>query len=143
MPYYYLDDYAIADIAFEATGATLEEVFESAADAVMNAMVENLEEIQPAVTHIVEIEDSELDLLLFRFLQEFVYFKDADRLLLKVNEMEIENFDGGHRIRASLQGETLDESRHQQRVDVKAITLHKFCLEKTDDEWRAQVLLDV
>lgn len=143
MPYHYLDDYAIADIAFEAIGVTLEEVFQSAAEAVMNAMIENLDEIRPSVTRQVEIEDAALDLLLFQFLQEFVYFKDADRLLLRVNEIQIEKAGEVHRLRACLAGETLDVDRHQQRIDVKAITLHEFCLKQIDGEWRAQVLLDV
>jgi SHS2 domain-containing protein len=41
------------------------------------------------------------------------------------------------------QGETLDRDRHEQRVDVKAVTLHRFQLEKTDDGWIAMVILDI
>jgi len=37
------------------------------------------------------------------------------------------------------QGEMLDS--HQQRVDVKAVTLHRFQLEKTNDGWTA--ILDI
>ncbi|HLV00363.1 MAG TPA: archease [Acidobacteriota bacterium] len=143
MPYHYVDEYTVADIAFEANGATLEEVFRSAAEAVMNAMIENLDEIRPEVTREVELEDSALDLLLFRFLQEFVYFKDADYLVLRVNEIQIEKASEVYRLRARLVGETLDADRHEQRVDVKAITLHEFCLEQVHGGWRAQVLLDV
>lgn len=143
MPYEYLDDYAIADIAFEASGTTLEEVFSSAAEAVMNAMIENLDEIQPLVIREVELEDSALDLLLFQFLQEFVYFKDADRLLLRVVEIKIDKKGVVYRLRARLRGETLEVDRHRQRIDVKAITLHEFCLKQVDGEWQAKVLLDV
>lgn len=37
----------------------------------------------------------------------------------------------------------LDPDRHQQRVDVKAVTLHQFHLEKTNGGWIAQVILDI
>ena len=46
MPYEFLDDIAIADIAFTAWGPTLEETFVAAADAVVSAMVDNLDSIQ-------------------------------------------------------------------------------------------------
>ena len=44
MPYTYLEEIAIADIAFRATGKTEEEVFAAAADATVNVMVEDLDD---------------------------------------------------------------------------------------------------
>ena len=44
---------------------------------------------------------------------------------------------------ASAQGEKLDPSRHRLRVDVKAVTLHQFRLEKTDRGWETQVILNI
>ena len=46
MPYKFLEDVAIADVAFVATGKTLEELFESSALAVTNTMVKNLKSIE-------------------------------------------------------------------------------------------------
>ncbi|MCZ6878907.1 MAG: archease, partial [Acidobacteria bacterium] len=31
----------------------------------------------------------------------------------------------------------------EQRVDVKAVTLHQFCLEKTDQGWMTRIILDI
>ena len=47
MPYRYLEDIATADVAFEAWGDTLEEMFVAAADATMNVMVSDLDTIAP------------------------------------------------------------------------------------------------
>ena len=47
MSYEYLEDMATADVAFRASGATLEELFQSAAKATTNVMVENLDSIRP------------------------------------------------------------------------------------------------
>ena len=41
MPYKYLEDVSIADVAFEATGRTLDDMFESAGLAVTNVMVKD------------------------------------------------------------------------------------------------------
>jgi SHS2 domain-containing protein len=37
----------------------------------------------------------------------------------------------------------LDDARHHQRADVKAVTLHGFSVRKRDDGWKAKVLLDI
>ena len=47
MPYEYLEEIGIADIAFEATGRDLAELFSDAADATTNVMIDNIEAIQP------------------------------------------------------------------------------------------------
>ena len=57
MSYTYLEDIAIADIAFLATGRTLEEVFLAAADATVNVMVEDLTTIQDKERVPIELEE--------------------------------------------------------------------------------------
>ena len=47
MPYAYAEDIAVSDIAFHAWGQTLEETFRAAADATVQAMVENPEASAP------------------------------------------------------------------------------------------------
>ncbi|MBD1914839.1 MULTISPECIES: archease [Cyanophyceae] len=143
MPYEFLEEVATADIAFHAWGTDLEEVFKAAGDAVMNTMIENLDAIAPSQTRTFNLEDDALDLLLFNFLQEFVYYKDSELLLLRAQQVQIEEQASIYRLSATTQGERLDRDRHHQRVDVKAITLHQFELKKTNTGWSAQVILDI
>jgi len=143
MPYHYLEEIGTADIAFEATGRDLPELFMAAADATMNVMIDNLDAIEPRETRHIELVNDKLDMLLFDFLQEFVYFKDAERLLLRVREVSINEKDGKFFLEAKTVGELLDAARHHQRADVKAVTLHGFSVEEQDDGWKARVLLDI
>jgi len=143
MPYRYLEDIGTADIAFEATGRNLPELFTAAADATMNVMIENIAAIEPRQTHRVELKNDEIDMLLFDFLQELIYFKDADRLLLRVREVRIHEKEGAYSLKATTAGEPLDAGRHHQRADVKAVTLHDFRVEKTEGEWKATAILDI
>jgi SHS2 domain-containing protein len=143
MSYEFLEDIAIADIAFRAWGENLEEVFKAAGDATINAMIDNLEAIELKETRTFSLENDALDMLLFNFLQEFVYYKDSELLLLRAQQVEIEEKNGEYHLTAVTQGETLDRDRHEERVDVKAVTLHRFQLEKTDDGWTALVILDI
>ena len=143
MSYHYLEDIGTADIAFEATGRDLAELFTDAADATMNVMIDNLHAIEPRETRHIELSSDEIDMLLFDFLQELIYFKDAERLLLRVRETRIEERDGNYSLKAETVGEPLDAARHHQRADVKAVTLHGFSVQKEDDGWKARVLLDI
>lgn len=45
-------------------------------------------------------------------------------------QVQIEEKDGEYHLSAVTQGEVLDRDRHQERVDAKAVTLHRFQLEK-------------
>jgi SHS2 domain-containing protein len=143
MPYKYLEEIAIADVAFEAWGSTLEELFKAAADATMNVMVADLNTITDREKRSIELEEGDLDLLLFNFLQELIYYKDAQKLLLRVDNIHIEKTQTGFKLQAQAFGEELNPEKHDLRVDVKAVTLHQFQVKKTSEGWRAQVILDI
>jgi len=143
MPYKFLEEIGTADIAFEAIGRDLPELFRDAADATMNVMIDNLDAIEPRETRNIELSNEKIDMLLFDFLQELIYFKDAERLLLRTREVRIDERDQKCFLKAEAAGEPLDAARHHQRADVKAVTLHDFSVEKEDGGWKARVLLDI
>ena len=143
MPYHYLEEIGTADIAFEATGRDLPELFKDAADATMNVMIDNLSAIEPCERRHIELSTDKIDMLLFDFLQELIYLKDAERLLLRVRNVRINEKDQKYFLEAESAGERLNAARHQQRADVKAVTLHDFSVEKKNGGWKATVLLDI
>ena len=143
MPYRYRDDIALADIAFEAWGTSIEEVFIAAADATMNVMVEDLGTIRRSLELPIELEHDQLDLLLFSFLNELVFLKDARQLLLRVESLSIKKPSSNFILKSVVYGEKPDPQRHPLRVDVKAVTLHHFSLRRTDGGWEASVILDI
>ena len=143
MPYEYLEEIGTADIAFEATGRDLAELFSDAADATTNVMIDNIEAIQPRETRQIELSNDKLDMLLFDLLQELIFLKDAERLLLRIREVQIDKRDEIYFVKATAEGEPLDAERHQQRADVKAVTLHCFSVKQEKGGWKARVLLDI
>ena len=143
MPYRFLEDEATADVAFEAWGKELPEVFQAAADAVINVMVENPGDIRPRETKRFEVQNAQLDLLLFNFLEQLVYYKDAEHFIGNITRVEVDGAAGDWRANSDAEGEKLDPERHHLSVDVKAITLHEFTLVQKDAEWRAHVVLDI
>lgn len=143
MPFEYRGDIAHADIAFDAWAPTIEELFQDAARATMQVMVENLAQVRPAQTLEVKLEQENEEMLLFDFLNELIFYKDARRLLLVPTEVSIAPGDSGFALRARLSGEEIDVTRHQMNTDVKAVTMLRYKLEKVPQGWRATVVLDV
>jgi len=144
MPYRFLEDIAIADVAFEAWGASLEEMFVAAASATMRVMVDDLEAIDRREQRTLHLEAEAVDMLLFQFLQELVFFKDAERLLLRTDSLAIQRHgDDDWELTAAVYGEMIDPNRHELLVDVKAVTLHRFQVETFEGGWKACVILDI
>ena len=143
MPYRYLDDIAIADVAFEAWGITLEEMMLAASDATINVMIANPDSIGAVESRKFELKDSQLDLLLFQLLQELIFYKDAENLLLRVRALQLLAVPGEFAAVAEAQGERIDPAKHDLLVDVKAVTLHRLKVEAIFRGWRATVVLDV
>lgn len=143
MPFAYRGDIAHADVAFDAWAPTLEELFKDAARATMQVMVENLSEVRPAHTFEVKLEEENGEMLLFDFLNELIFYKDARRLLLLPAEVSVTPVDDGFVLRARLSGEEIDVKRHHMSTDVKAVTMLRYKLEQVAQGWRATVVLDV
>lgn len=143
MPYRFLEDIVTADVAFEATASTIEEMFIAAADATMNVMIDDLEQIQSRIKRSFKSRAQDLETLLFEFLQELIFLKDAEQLLTKVESLEIKQENNGFVLYAVVSGEKIDMTRHALNADVKAVTYHRFSVARQKDGWRAEVVLDV
>ena len=143
MPFEYAEEIAIADAAFRAWAATLEELFVAAADATLNVMVADLSTVAPSERRTVRVEAEAVDMLLFALLQEIIFYKDAERLLLRVPEAVIRKESDIFVLEAEAIGEEIDPSKHDLLVDVKAVTLHRYRVEETAPGWEAFVILDI
>ena len=109
----------------------------------MNVMIDNLDAIESRETRQIELCGEQIDMLLFDLLQELIFLKDAQRLLLRIRNLQIDEKDEKYFLKATAEGEPLDAERHQQRADVKAVTLHGFSVKPEKGGWKARVLLDI
>jgi SHS2 domain-containing protein len=106
-------------------------------------MVEDTGKIEDREWRRIQVEDEALDMLLFQFLQELIFYKDAEKLLLRVAAVEIIKEKESFRLSAEAFGEELDPVRHELNVDVKAVTLYRLSVEETKGGWKATVILDI
>jgi len=137
----FVDD-VTSDLTLVASGSSLADVFWAAADALVAATVEHPEALVAAEERSLELVDTEPSLLLFRFLNELVYLRDAEGLVLRPVALDVDT-DGGLRLTARLAGEGLDPARHGRGNDVKAATLHGLKVGVSERGWTARVTLDV
>ena len=141
MKYKFLEDVATADIAFEAYGKDEEELLTNAALALFDASA-NLEKIEGNKKKEIELEESSFERLFYDFLEELVFLKDADYMVFNKVNVKIKKNEMYH-LFAEAYGDTIDPDKHELKNDVKAVTLHQFKVEKTDEGWKAFVILDV
>ncbi len=141
MPYKFLEDIATADAAFEALGSTPEELFTEAALATFEVMADT-GSIEPVIAKTIELENESMDGLLFDWLSELVYLKDAESMLFCKFDVSI-NKNEAYKLRATAWGENISREKHILRSDVKAVTFHMFEVKKIGDTWMARVVLDI
>src|SRR3972149_4473043 len=126
MRYHFLENIATGDIAFEAWGKTLEELFAHAAEALMAVMAAT-KKIKPIFNFQFSIFNKNLDGLLFDFLSELVFLKDTEQLLFSKFKIKIKTpHPSRYTLIANLWGEKIDPKKHKLRSDVKAVTWHMF-----------------
>ena len=143
MSWRFLEEKSTADVAFRADGRTLEELFASAADAVVGTMVSNPLALGRQKSRTVELSAESVEMLLFDFLQAIIFHKDAERLLLRVDEVSTRQSAVGWSCTATLRGEIIDSRRQDLLADVKAVTLQGYLVARTPAGWMAEVVLDV
>ncbi len=132
-----------ADILFRAEAGTLPELFEQCALAVEEAQVD-ISKVEQKQSIEITGENTNVEYLLFDFLDNLIFYKDSEQLLFSAFEAHIRQTpEGVYLLKCTAQGEKLNVEKHQPKVDVKAITMHLFEVKKTKEGWKAQVLIDI
>lgn len=128
-----------ADIGFRVHAGTREELYASAAHALVSLIldasrIEAKQEVQ------IEAEGGDFDSLLVNWLNEVLYYTDSKRLAL--GSFEIAPLER-YRIRCVARGEPRDREKHPGKLVVKAVTYHQLKIARTADGWSADVYVDV
>jgi SHS2 domain-containing protein len=143
MSWRFLEDRATADIAFLASGGTLEELFRSAVDAATSAMISDLSSLEPRERREVALGARDIDMLLFDLLQEVIFFKDVESLLVRLESARVSVNASRVSLVATLCGEKIDPRRHELLGDVKGVALYRYRVRQASGGWEAEVILDM
>lgn len=139
--YRFLKDIAIADLAFEAEGATYDGLFQHAAEAVFAALC-RASTVEKKVERTIDLTAPSVENLLYDFLSEIVYLKDVDGLVFSAADVSVQE---GARwsLHAVISGELINKEKHALGSDVKAVTMHMLKVWKQKEQYHARVILDI
>lgn len=126
-----------ADVGLIAYGNTLAEAFGNAAYG-MFSIIAQLGTVRETESHQLEVNNNDLEGLLFEWLNSLIYFFDVEMLLLK--RFEISNLTE-NRLKAICYGEKYDPLRHQLKTGVKSATYHMLKVDREKNE--VQVIFDI
>jgi SHS2 domain-containing protein len=107
--------------------------------ALLSILVENPEEVRPETEAAIQIEGTDLEYLLFDWLNELLFRFERDRLLPADFNVTID----AHGLQATVRGEPIDRERHQLAHEIKAVTYHQLEVKETDAGWQARFIVDI
>jgi SHS2 domain-containing protein len=139
--YRFIEGVALADCALDVEGADLPDLFETAAAALAELMVDPAT-VRPTLQRAITVDAPELDLLLYDWLSELIFRKDRDGEVYTRSHVVISG-SGPFRLAAEVEGGVLDPARAELRSDPKAVTFHQFALRQSRDGWRARIVIDI
>ena len=132
-----------ADVKFLAYGKTLEEVFENAALAMFNVIIDT-EKVSGETAREVFLKSPDLESLLVDWLSELLYLFEVDEIVFRKFQVEeIREEEGEYSINARASGEKYYPESHPFETEIKAVTYNQLEIEKTADGWKAQVVVDI
>jgi SHS2 domain-containing protein len=128
-----------SDLGIEARGATMAEAFRNAALGLMS-VIAGSSKIESNEERSISILAHDRENLLVRWLTEILFLYDAEKFLTADARFDMMN---NTSLNATILGQQFDASKHELKLDVKAITYHKLKVEKLEDSWIARVFVDI
>lgn len=128
-----------ADLGLRVRGADREELFVEAARGLFSILVGNLDQVRPVEKIEIQIEEDQLDYLLFDWLSELLYLFESRRTAF--SRFEVELTEQG--LKGTAWGEPLDRERHQIDHEIKAITYHHLKIERDSQGYLAELVVDI
>jgi SHS2 domain-containing protein len=128
-----------SELAVRVVGTSQTNLFVNAAFALFDVITDT-EKIEAKERMQLEVEGSDRDDLLVNWLRELLYLYQGSAYLLReftVQEMR------DTIVKAEVSGEKLDPDRHEIKQEIAAVAYDQSHMQKTGDQWIAQVILEV
>ena len=137
MPKYKFLNVITSDVMFEAYGKDPKELFQNAAEALFSVICK-IKQVKPKEKEEFEVKANNLEDLMINWLQALIAIVDTEEKFF--SKYEIVEIDEIH-LKAKLYGEPIKPELGE--TVVKAVTMYKFKLEKTEKSYKVTVSLDI
>jgi SHS2 domain-containing protein len=128
-----------SELAVRVLGNSQADLFANSAFALFDVMTD-LEKIEVKERLPLEVEGADRDDLMVNWMRELLYLYQGSGYLLK--EFQIREVKDTL-VKAEVCGEKIDPDRHDMKKEVTAVAYHQSRMEKTGNQWTAQLIFEV
>jgi len=128
-----------ADIGLRVYGNNLEDLFINAGEGTLFLMREE-KNIEEKEIYDFQIKSNYLEMLLYKFLNEFIYLFDTKSIIAK--KFIIEKFSEKN-LKGKIFGETFNSNKHSIKYAIKSCTLEDMVIEKIDSLYKVEIIFDI
>ena len=131
------------DAYVQAVGTTIEGAFAFAAIALIDSMC-NVEAVAVSMNEDLHVEAPDEVILLYNWLELLLLkFELEHRVFSRFDTLKITRHRGKLLLNARASGEMYDKAKHGAKVEVKAVTLHRMEVSRTDQLTMVRFILDL
>lgn len=134
-------DTITADAGFVAYGKDARELLENSSIALFSLMCD-VKQVRAKEKREIRLSRSNLGELLFDYLNELIFLKDKDAILLSSFDINVHK-NSTYNLFVQAYGQKINSLRHNLLVDIKAVTKHIFRIEKEKGIYKATVVVDI
>lgn len=129
-----------SELAVKVVGASQADLFANSAYTLFDVMVADLDKVDCKEHIPLEVEGTDRDDLMVNWMRELLYLYQGSGYLLK--DFQIREVKDTI-VKAEVAGEKIDPDRHEIKQEIAAIAFHKSRMDKTGNQWTAQVIFEV
>ncbi len=128
-----------SELLVKVSGKTQAELFANSAFALFDLMTD-VEKIKLEENLPLEVEGVDRDDLMVNWMRELLYLFQGSGYLLR--EFQVHEVKEDY-VRGEVGGEKYDPDRHEIQRDIRSIAFQQSRIEKTGDQWIAQVIFEL
>lgn len=128
-----------SELAVKVVGNSQADLFANSAFALFDVMTD-VEKIEIKERLPLEVEGVDRDDLMVNWMRELLYlYQGSGYLLREFQVREVKDT----LVKADVCGEKIDPDRHEIKKEVAAVAYHQSRMEKTGNQWTAQLIFEV
>jgi len=128
-----------SDLVIKVSGKTQAELFANSAFALFDLMTD-VAKVDVKGHLSLEVEGVDRDDLMVNWMRELLYLYQGSGYLLR--EFKILDVKETY-VRGQVSGEKFDPDRHEIQREIRSVAYHQSRMEKTGDQWTAQVMFEL
>lgn len=137
MPYQIIEDKNLADIYLKVWAKTKKDLFNEIVSTFSN-QITYTDRVKKEIKEKINLKEKNFSDLVFKFIEKLIYLKDVKNLIFKKGEIVLKN----NQIKGYLFGQKINQEL-PIKLDIKAITYHKFKVRKEKNFYYLYLVFDI